>query len=84
MTDLQLALLLRQYHARLVGELAKLEERLPDDMKRERQVKNWLNPSKISAYAEYPALSGLEAWANDLETAAELLEQQGEPKENKS
>jgi hypothetical protein len=70
MTDNQLAILLRQYNCRLITELAKLEQQLPDEMVATR--KNWMNPDVPLPY--YPVLEGLYAMAADFEQSAEQLE----------
>lgn len=75
MTDLQLAILLRQYHARLVLALARIEEQLPDSLAVEHQVKNFLMPNGINTYTEYPILAELREIVGGLEQSAEKLEQ---------
>lgn len=70
MTDTQLAILLRQFHARLADELRRVESQLPDDMAQLR--KNFLFPNQPSTY--YPATLDLWAVVDELNTSAERLE----------
>lgn len=76
MTDLQLAILLRQYHTRLLSELNKLEQELPDSLKIEQQVRNFISGS-VSTRVECPVLADLYEWSTELEKAIEFLEKRG-------
>ncbi len=50
MTDLQLAILIRQYHRHLLDEIEKLEAQLPDEMRVEREVRNFLVKPGVSKF----------------------------------
>jgi len=71
MTDNQLAILLRQYHARLYGLVKQVERELPEAMAETYQ--NKLIPS-FPPTTTYPVTDGLWALVTEIEQAAQQLE----------
>jgi hypothetical protein len=72
MTDKQLAILLREYVGRIRSEVETALAQLPDEAKSTRKFA-LTNQEDITA----PALEGFESFAQDLATAAEMLEREG-------
>lgn len=60
--------------ARLLNEIEKIEARLPEEMKVERQTRNFLMPNKVTVVEEFPVMVDLHDWANELQQTVETLE----------
>ena len=73
MTDLQLAILLRQLGARLSTELGKVEAQLPDSLSELRSNK-FLGLASSEPVKCFPVLDGLWSIEVDLSTSADNLE----------